>query len=339
MHDTAFALGKAFLEAYVTQDSPIVVEIGSMDINGSLRVACPHNAHYIGLDIEHGEGVDFVIKPNEPLPIRAGYADIVISTSQFEHDPRFWKTFLELCRITREGGLIYINTPSNGNFHSYPIDAWRFYPDAGKTFADWAGENGHRMELIESFTANRVTDQWNDYVCVFSKGPWREGRPQVFLHELCEARNVRKVGVPDVFNVSLETEDQTKIKALAHEVERLRAENDQQAQSILALEARLRSASNVVASATEGLPDPGDMPMPSSHPDGHAGQSELPASFAAKDALPDTLPLEVGHADTMSVEEADVATASGRHDGVVPDAKPVSASVDMGQAPRHSRDD
>ena len=34
--------------------------------------------------------------------------------------------------------LFYLNAPSNGEFHRYPVDCWRFYPDAGGALGDLA---------------------------------------------------------------------------------------------------------------------------------------------------------------------------------------------------------
>ena len=132
MNDTAFAIGSKFLELYAGGPSKVVVELGAYAVNGSLRASCPPNACYIGLDLEHGPSVDVVVKAREPLPIRTGFADVVISSSQMEHDPLFWQSFLELVRITKPGGAIYMSAPSNGFYHTYPADCWRFYPDAGR---------------------------------------------------------------------------------------------------------------------------------------------------------------------------------------------------------------
>ena len=126
MHDTALALGGAFLSLYAREGDPTVIDIGAFDVNGSLRSVCPNNAVYLGVDIEHGPGVDIIAKAGEPLPLRSEFADLVLSSSQMEHDPQFWATFLELCRLLKPGGFIYMNAPSNGAFHRYPIDVWRF---------------------------------------------------------------------------------------------------------------------------------------------------------------------------------------------------------------------
>lgn len=81
----------------------------------------------------------------------------------------FWILFLEILRITKPTGLIYINVPSNGPFHRYPVDCWRFYPDSGNALVTWAKRNQLNPMLLESYTDHQDLDYWNDFVAVFLK--------------------------------------------------------------------------------------------------------------------------------------------------------------------------
>ena len=207
MHDTAFEIGAAFIEVYGVSKRRVILEIGSLDVNGSLRSSCPDGAMYLGVDIQHGAGVDIVVNAAEPLPIRSDFSDLTISTSQMEHDPRFWSTFLELCRVTKKGGFIYLSAPSNGPYHAYPVDVWRFYPDAGKALASWARDNGHEITLLESFTAPRSKDIWNDFIAIFYMGEWRQGDPIIFLSDRFAGVNTWQLGATSLRNSSASTED------------------------------------------------------------------------------------------------------------------------------------
>jgi SAM-dependent methyltransferase len=207
MHDTAYEIGGAFIREYSKNHPCIVVEIGSMDFNGSLREHIDANDVYLGLDVEHGKNVDLVIDPLKPLPLRDGFADIVLSSSQMEHDKFFWKTFIELVRITKDNGYIYVSAPSNGDYHSYPIDCWRFYPEAGLALAEWATINGLPCALIESFTAGRKADYWNDYVAIFQKCPPEQAVAGKPISDGFTAYNVRRAGSDEVANKTQRTED------------------------------------------------------------------------------------------------------------------------------------
>lgn len=191
MHDTALSNGKLFFETYASSHWRTIVETGSMDINGSLRSVCPEHIFYIGVDIEFGKSVDVKTNLGEPLPFRDNFADCVISSSQMEHDDFFWITFLEMARVVKEGGYIYINAPSNGAYHRFPNDNWRFYPDCGRVLAKWATRNGISVELVESFVADRKGDIWNDFVGVFVKGALNQA-PTQFMSDKVACRNVWK---------------------------------------------------------------------------------------------------------------------------------------------------
>src|SRR5690349_2306778 len=101
MHDTAFQIGALAMNIYADLSTDSVLEVGSQAVNGSLRENALPTTHYVGVDIEAGEGVDLVIEAGKPLPVDSGAFDLVIASSVFEHDPCFWLTFLEMCRATK----------------------------------------------------------------------------------------------------------------------------------------------------------------------------------------------------------------------------------------------
>lgn len=106
MHDTAMLSGTKFAELYGKEGMP-VIDIGGMDVNGSLRSSFEKlNMKYTCVDLENGRGVDIVVPPGD-LPFPDESFDLVVSTSCFEHDPCFWMTFREMCRIVKKL-VIYI---------------------------------------------------------------------------------------------------------------------------------------------------------------------------------------------------------------------------------------
>lgn len=172
MHPTAMRHGGLFFQAYATKlPSAVVVDIGAQDVNGSLREVCPSNCRYIGVDFVAAKGVDVVLQDPYKLPFEDASVDIVISSSCFEHSEMFWVLFLEILRVLRPSGLFYLNVPSNGSIHRYPVDCWRFYPDSGNALVTWAKQNKYPSVLLESFTGRQGNSGygWNDYVAVFLK--------------------------------------------------------------------------------------------------------------------------------------------------------------------------
>lgn len=207
MHDTAYKIGCLAIDIYCDPTSAILLEVGSYDVNGSLRNHVGSRADYVGIDFEEGPGVDIVVAPGELLPVDDDHFDLVIASSALEHDPAFWNTFLEMCRKAKRGGHIYINVPSNGAVHRYPYDCWRFYPDAGRALAAWARSQGEEIELVESFVANREDDIWNDFVSVFRKVGGIDKNVSNYLYHNCTSYNVLVGDAGEIINPIAQTED------------------------------------------------------------------------------------------------------------------------------------
>jgi hypothetical protein len=197
VHDTAYEHGRLFFALYGSETFRTVVELGSQDVNGTLRDHCPSGAHYIGLDVMPAKGVDLVVDPDAPLPLVSAFADVVVTSSAFEHDVCFWDTFLELIRILRAGGLLYLNAPSNGVFHRYPLDCWRFYPDAGIALVRWAARRGIQIELLESLIGLPQAERWADFVAVFRKAGGAPSTRKGRIADYVGAINTHDIGQPD----------------------------------------------------------------------------------------------------------------------------------------------
>ena len=84
-----------------------VMEIGSADINGTIR-GFFDNSKYIGIDIKAGIGVDKIYSGHDKSISRQNKFDLVISCECFEHN-KYWKeTFENMIRISKPGGLIIL---------------------------------------------------------------------------------------------------------------------------------------------------------------------------------------------------------------------------------------
>ena len=168
MHESAMRIGAEFLNTSWKTGMRRILEIGAMDVNGSLRIHTPQNAEWTGVDLEPGPGVDVVVEAGKPLPFQDDTFDLVLATSVLEHDPRFWETISEMARVANPNGLIYLNAPSGGVFHRYPLDHFRFYPDAGMAFLEIIRQQRPQAILRESFIANQDTAGFNDFVAVYA---------------------------------------------------------------------------------------------------------------------------------------------------------------------------
>lgn len=147
-----------------------ILDIGSMDVNGSYRPLFSRPSwRYVGADIQPGANVDIVLRDHYRWRhIRSESFDVVISGQAFEHIPLFWLTMREIARVLKPGGLCCIIAPSEGPEHRYPQDCWRFLPDGMRALAAFAG-----LEVLECYRQPGLTgtdgDEWRDCVLVCRK--------------------------------------------------------------------------------------------------------------------------------------------------------------------------
>ena len=80
------------------------------------------------------------------------------------------KHYSEVFRVLKNDGIFYLNAPSNGPFHRYPKDYYRFYPDSCYAIKNWAKYSGYKnIIILESYTSKKKRDYWNDNVSIFLK--------------------------------------------------------------------------------------------------------------------------------------------------------------------------
>lgn len=226
MHDTAYRIGGLVINTYLPATQARILEIGALDVNGSLRDHSLPNTEYVGLDFEAGKGVDHVITGLNDWNVPDDYFDLVIASSVFEHDPTYWKTFITMCRKAKQGGFVYISAPSNGTVHRYPQDYWRFYPDAGLALEQVARAEGIDLTLIESFIAERENDIWNDFCAVFRIGSNAQQTDYDFVHGKVPVTNVITWHSPLVIDQVNDPEDVRLLHRSLEEGNTLRSEGN-----------------------------------------------------------------------------------------------------------------
>ncbi len=138
-----------------------VVEIGSEEFNGAYRhIFADDRFRYLGCDRAPGPGVDIVLDDPYRLPRPDASADIVLSGQMLEHCEFFWLSFGEMMRVLKPDGHLFLIAPSGGPIHNYPVDCYRFYPDAFRALARYSG-----CQLLDMWHDDR--GPWNDLVGIF----------------------------------------------------------------------------------------------------------------------------------------------------------------------------
>lgn len=152
-----------------------VLEVGSMDVNGSVR---PHiqslePASYLGVDIAPGPGVDQVVNVHD-LVATLGQSrfDLVVSTEMLEHVEDWTDALLQMKSVLRPGGAMVLTTRRPGfPRHHHPNDYWRFTRNA-------------LAAALRDFQQVRVAHVQGRGIVASSWKPdgWRPMRPLVKAH-------------------------------------------------------------------------------------------------------------------------------------------------------------
>lgn len=140
MHPAAFE----FVSRYATRDPISVIEIGSRDINGSVRPHFPA-ASWIGIDVIAGPSVDVVIdamiyKPSQQV-------DMVICCEVFEHESRWKDILVRALAWLKPGGQIILTCGGIGRDPHSAIDGGPLRP------GEWyQNVSEHRMRYALEIT-------------------------------------------------------------------------------------------------------------------------------------------------------------------------------------------
>tara|TARA_Y100000389_G_scaffold129092_1_gene126541 strand:- start:2087 stop:2857 length:771 start_codon:yes stop_codon:yes gene_type:complete len=219
MHDTSFENLELFVESYFPNNEGLkLVDIGSRLRTPEKKIkwrGLLKNFKYIGVDLVEGENVDIILDDPYAYPFEDNSVDVIIANSIFEHSEFFWELFLELLRILKPTGILYINAPSNGDFHrgsfeqDLLVDVYRFYPDSGKALEKWGIKNNFsNLGLVESYTFKKRSKMWNDYVAIYIKDKdYVEKYPDRIINNTNHFYNGYSFGKKGIRNYKVLTED------------------------------------------------------------------------------------------------------------------------------------
>jgi SAM-dependent methyltransferase len=89
---------------------------------------------YIGLDFENSIHPEYELgKPDffwngDEIPKEDGSVDTIIATEFFEHCPQPEKVMVEMLRVLKPEGVLYLTVPFLWNLHIVPYDEYRYTP-------------------------------------------------------------------------------------------------------------------------------------------------------------------------------------------------------------------
>jgi SAM-dependent methyltransferase len=132
-----------------------IIEIGSLDINGSLRSIFLNPNEYIGVDLEVGRGVDLVSKGHE-IPFPSNFFDAALSSECFEHD-KYWKqTFNKMYEVVKPSGFVIFSCATEGrNEHGTHATDLGSSPFTGDYY-----KNLTILDFLNNFELDQMFENW-----------------------------------------------------------------------------------------------------------------------------------------------------------------------------------
>ena len=133
---------KLFKNEFFDSEKISIFELGSYDVNGSIRSIFDNTNKYTGLDLIDGPGVD-VVYDGKNIQINEKF-DLCISCECFEHNPNYFENFLKMIDLAKDDGIVVFTCASVGrdehgteesNISSSPgsMKKWNYYKNLKKS--------------------------------------------------------------------------------------------------------------------------------------------------------------------------------------------------------------
>lgn len=134
-------------------DNVEVLEVGSLDINGTVRDFFSDVTRYVGCDVGPGPGVDLVCA-GEDLDFEGESFDTTVSAECFEHNAMWEETFLNMHRMSRK--YVFVTCASDGR----PVHGTHDSHPGSSPFTPDYYRNLNRDDFEQAFDLNAL---FSDY--------------------------------------------------------------------------------------------------------------------------------------------------------------------------------
>jgi SAM-dependent methyltransferase len=162
-----------------------VLEVGSLDVNGSVRDFF-HHCRYTGIDVAEGKGVDVVCQGQDFDGPDDGF-DQAISCEAMEHNPFWAATFANMLRICKPGGLLLLTCAATGRKeHGTTRTSKKDSPLTVEKGWDYyrnllPGDFLKTMNFGKAFSRHQFWVNWNSYDLYFCG--IKAGSPETNVNE------------------------------------------------------------------------------------------------------------------------------------------------------------
>lgn len=160
-----------YLQEQFDREGMEILEIGSRNVTGSVFRDSFSKAHYIGFDYYAGENVDVVGDAHELSKYFDQKFDLIFSSAVFEHLAMPWKVSLEIIKLLKKGGYVFIETHYSYSSHERP---WHFF-QYSENALDVLFPGKFGMQCIKKGCSNLIEGRFTEYASEYLVGQKVEG--------------------------------------------------------------------------------------------------------------------------------------------------------------------
>lgn len=113
-----------YLQQLYNKPGMEILEVGSRIVTGSCFRKLFTNAHYTGFDYYSGDNVDVVGDAHKLSTYFDKKFDLIFSGAVFEHLAMPWQVSLEMIKLLKLGGVLFVETHYSYSSHERP---WHFF--------------------------------------------------------------------------------------------------------------------------------------------------------------------------------------------------------------------
>jgi SAM-dependent methyltransferase len=139
----------AALRATLPQFSGVVLDVGCghKPYRSLLLSPASRASDYMGLDLPSNPyGAPDLGWDGRKIPLAAAAVDSVLLTEVLEHCPNPLEVLMEISRVLKPGGFLFLTVPFIWPIHTVPHDEYRYTPFALRRLLDEAGFPGAKIE-------------------------------------------------------------------------------------------------------------------------------------------------------------------------------------------------
>ena len=134
-----------------------VLEVGSRNVTGDLYREKFHYASYTGFDYYKGENVDVVGDAHKLSSYFHDEFDLIFSSAVFEHLAMPWRASIEIIKLLKKGGYVFIETHYSFSSHERP---WHFF-QFSENALDVLFPNKFGMQCIKKGCSNLIEGKFS----------------------------------------------------------------------------------------------------------------------------------------------------------------------------------